>query len=733
MTRGVSRTHSTPPQVSSRAAGRAAWWAGLSLAVLYGATVAPGVTFWDAGEFLAAFATFGIPHPPGTPLYIALGRAWTVVAGALGISAPLAGNLLSVVCTAAAGACTAWLVARWTRSTAAGLASALCAGSMATVWSNATETEVYAAALALTLATLVAGEIAGARGESSSGRRATVTTAYLWALAVPLHLSALVGAPTAIWLASRARRGGPERGSAGQTGAAHWRRAGLLGSAAVVAAGAGTARVGVVFAGIVGAIAVAGMPFRPIHATGSGVQPGPRLALAMAGAVAIGLSATLILLIRARHDPWLNQGDPSTWGRFVAVLARRQYAVAPLWPRQAPPWLQLANIAEWADWQIALGRAPGAEPRWQRTPWTLLFLLLGAIGARWHARRDRRSWAAVLILLLSGSVGVVAYLNLKAGPSFGAGVLVDAAPHEARERDYFFSLAWWAWGMWAGLGALAAMRQLARFGSGSVGGAGLRGRGASGLGVLLAALPAALNWRATSRAHPPAAGAAGVYARALLESAPKRAVLFVYGDNDTYPLWQAQGGARVRPDVTVVTTALLPVAWYRAELARRSELLAPGEVAFWRGPAITVRRIAEQAARRGRPIAASLALDSPTRVAVQPGPGEWWLRGPTLVWHPGSATPPGGAPLPKGALWLPLPVGRSVGARYGDFRALQTAALRSGPIPPAWLTDSTGDGVVAWAYRQLACARAALGERPGRPPLPAAPDRRSLESPCQAR
>ena len=723
---------------SPRRSGPAAWPAALSagalLAVVYAASAAPDVTFWDAGEFLAAFATFGIPHPPGTPLFVAIGRVWTLGAASVGVSNAPAGNLLSAACTAAAGACTAWLVARWTHSRACAVAAALCAGTMATVWANATEAEVYAASLALACAALAAGERAGARlvapNPSRIGRggtRATVAAAYALALAVPVHLSALVVGPAALWLAC------VPRGTASLADACRClasRRAGALTAAGVLVAGVGVAHALPVVLGAAGLAACAVIPARrAAHTPVAGVTGRVGLdlePLAIAAAVLLGLTATWILLVRARHDPWLNQGDPSTWPRLVDVVGRRQYAVAAPWPRQAPWWIQLANLGEWADWQVALALAPDAPPSWTRTPLTIAFAALGLLGSAWHRRRDSRSWMAVLLLLVAGSLGVASILNLKAGPSFGAGVLAENAPHEARERDYFFVLAWWAWGVWAGVGAVATVRRLTqpwwpRATSIS-----------AGMGVLLAALPVALNWRASSRARMPAAHAAGDYARALLANAPMRAVLIVNGDNDTYPVWHAQAALGVRRDLTVVTASLLPARWYRAELARRAGLLDAAQVTAWLGTAATLAAVGAHATRSDRPIAVDLATDDVTRrAATSESPaGAWRLRGLTLEWRTAPSEGAASNSLGPDAFVLPPSVAVAVGATTGDRPAIARAGAAAPRLEPAFLADTTGDGVVAWAYRQLACPRAALADaadpRSRR-------DMRSLEGACRAR
>ncbi|HTI64493.1 MAG TPA: DUF2723 domain-containing protein, partial [Gemmatimonadaceae bacterium] len=183
---------------------RAAWLAGAVLLAVYVLTLAPGVTFWDAGEFIAAAHALGIPHPPGTPLFIIALNVWAKVWRVLPYAT--ATNSFSAVCTAGAGALTALVLARMTRAPLAALTGALSAGAMSSVWLNATETEVYATSLFLSVAIIASAEMAGRTSE----RRWLVLTAYLLALSVPVHLSALVAAPVAVLLVTDRGGGAPD-------------------------------------------------------------------------------------------------------------------------------------------------------------------------------------------------------------------------------------------------------------------------------------------------------------------------------------------------------------------------------------------------------------------------------------------------------------------------------------------------------------------------------------------
>ena len=66
--------------------------------IVYYDTMAPSVSYWDCGEFIAVAYTLGVPHPPGSPLFLLLGR----IASMLPISEDIAFrvNILSPLSSA---------------------------------------------------------------------------------------------------------------------------------------------------------------------------------------------------------------------------------------------------------------------------------------------------------------------------------------------------------------------------------------------------------------------------------------------------------------------------------------------------------------------------------------------------------------------------------------------------------------------------------------------------------
>lgn len=605
------------------------------LLAVYGATLAPDVTFWDAGEFIAAGKSFGIPHPPGTPLYVFVLTAFSRLAFFLPTA--VATNLVSALCTAAASALLARLIHRWTGDPLMALAGGIGSGVMTSVWLNATETEVYAAALLLAAAALWAGDRAG-----DGRRRWLVLIAYLFVLAVPAHLSMLVAGPAAAWLAC-SRDDGRFRWGDAVLLAGAWLGAMALGkmTARPVLVAATTITVGVVVRAIVDR---------------AGWRRSLITAAAMVGAGLIAASVLVAMLLRAREDPAINQGGAMTLAELAAAVARRQYAVAPIWPRQAPLWLQLGNVFEYADWQTALSLGPTVYPTVGRVVATLLWAGLGVCGCVAHRQLHRRSWRALIILLVAGSVGVVLYLNMRAGPSFGHGILPANAVREARERDYFFIFAFWPWGAWAGVGAVALVRWLGRHGW---------------QGVAIACLPIALNWRAVDRSRGIEAELPRRFASEMLASAPRDAVLFVGGDNDSYPLWYAQTVLGLRPDVTLVTTPLLPAEWYRDELWRRHRLYPDSSARPWRDRMETVRMLGGRVRALGRPMAAAVTLSAAERRQLG---SAWRLQG--LVY----AAVPGDAPRDSGRVSVDTATTRAVAERIGRWRRDRRTSPAIDPI-----------------------------------------------------
>src|SRR5688572_16766287 len=76
---GKKAPHSPAAELDYRPSYLAAGVATLAVFVLYVITLAPSTAMWDTSEYIAAAYTVGLPHPPGNPFFVLLGRVFALL------------------------------------------------------------------------------------------------------------------------------------------------------------------------------------------------------------------------------------------------------------------------------------------------------------------------------------------------------------------------------------------------------------------------------------------------------------------------------------------------------------------------------------------------------------------------------------------------------------------------------------------------------------------------------
>lgn len=175
-------------------------------------------------------------------------------------------------------------------------------------------------------------------------------------------------------------------------------------------------------------------------------------------------------------------------------------------------------------------------------------LLLGILGCYFQFSRDFGRFYAILSLFVLTSVGIIFYTGVK--------------PFEPRERDYAMVGSFYAFAIWIGLGAGAILWYLQ---------SKVKSNAANiGFGVILLGVPFMMgfqNYNVHDRSN---RYTAYDYSYSVLKSLPKEDILFVYGDNDTYPVWAMQETERFRDDVKVVNFTLLSTPWNIDQVKRKT-------------------------------------------------------------------------------------------------------------------------------------------------------------------
>ncbi len=175
-------------------------------------------------------------------------------------------------------------------------------------------------------------------------------------------------------------------------------------------------------------------------------------------------------------------------------------------------------------------------------------LIIGLLGAIWHFKRNQKDAGIVGLLFFFTGLAIVLYLNQK--------------PLEPRERDYAYTGSFYAFAIWIGLGVLAINEWL--FKKIKPANAAI---GATIIALFAAPIiMAAQGWDDHDRSTKTVPRDIAI---SYLQSCAPNAILFTYGDNDTYPLWYAQEVENIRPDIRLVNLSLFDTDWYINGMKRK--------------------------------------------------------------------------------------------------------------------------------------------------------------------
>lgn len=236
----------------------------------------------------------------------------------------------------------------------------------------------------------------------------------------------------------------------------------------------------------------------------------------------------------------------------------------------------------------------------------MLPFILGMIGCAYQFLRNKKDWVVNFLLFFFTGVAVVLYLNQPG--------------NQPRERDYAYVGSFYAFSIWIGLSVVAFVRLakekadqltfqntliyggiltfMITFMSSFPGATDGAFMTALFVTAIFAALTAGVTFllRAISSGGQnskllnigatvicliaPLLMAQQVWddhdrsdkttgpdmAKDYLESCAPNAVIFTFGDNDTYPLWYAQEVEGIRKDIRVINNSLLGIDWYINQL-----------------------------------------------------------------------------------------------------------------------------------------------------------------------
>lgn len=543
---------------------------------VYVMTVQPTFSLWDCGEFIASAYTLGVPHPPGAPFFLLLGKLFTLIPLASDIGLRM--NYLSVFASAGSVAllyliCTK-VILDW-RGTAESASDLLiiCGSSFVgalalafsdTFWFNALESEVYGLGTFLITLSLYVLMLWWERADEEGSDRYLLLVAFIVGLSLGIHLI----------VAQMIFVGGI---------LFYFRRYEYSFKGFIIAVILSAIAFFVVYpimvirlpqlldvSLIIGVMLILTLLIG-IYFTSKYQNKATNLALVSIFLIIVGYSTYTMVILRANVDDLpINENAPKDLTTLVSYLSREQYGDQPLLfprrhsnePMHQRTWNNYSSDLDFM-WKYQInemfnrylfwnfigreGRDQGDGVDFSKL-WAIPFLF-GMLGIFYHFRKNWKLALVLLIMFLVMGVLTALYQNQQ-----------DPQP---RERDYFYVGAFLVFAMWIAFGVAAIIEQISN---------SMKSKKSSVaiVSILLIASIIAIPVnmiRANYHYHDRSENYVPFdYAYNILQTLEKDAILFTNGDNDTFTLWAIQAVYGIRQDVRVINLSLAQMPWYNLQL-----------------------------------------------------------------------------------------------------------------------------------------------------------------------
>lgn len=177
-------------------------------------TIEPSASLWDCGEFIAASYKLQVGHPPGAPLFLLIGRVFTLFAGTNTANIALMVNAVSALASAFTVLFLFWSISHFSKKMVGpkdnyttgekiAIIGSAWVGSLSfaftdTFWFSAVEGEVYALSSLFTSIVFWAILKWENVADKSHANRWIILIAYLIGLSIGVHLLNLLAIPAII-------------------------------------------------------------------------------------------------------------------------------------------------------------------------------------------------------------------------------------------------------------------------------------------------------------------------------------------------------------------------------------------------------------------------------------------------------------------------------------------------------------------------------------------------------